>query len=359
MIQKILELFQGIDWLRVALTFGGMLGGLLLIFSVQVIVHRRWKKKWGRQAAQTRSHLYDLVRNRVFPLLYFGAVFLPVRSLSLPGIWGRLLDGLALVVILSSGTGILLSLMGGILGRKILRRSDESYQKVFRILNSVVRAVVWIVAILIFFDNLGVKISGLLAGLGIGGVAVALASQAILGDLFSYVTIFLDKPFEQGDFIIVGDFLGSVEKIGIKTTRLRSLSGEQIVMSNTDLTGSRIRNFKRMERRRVVFRIGVVHETTVRLLKEIPILMRRIVDGTPGAVFDRSHFESYGEFSLNFETVYYVLGNDYNKYMDIHQSVNLRIKEAFDRKGIRFAYPTRVVIGQKSRSRVSDRRKST
>lgn len=356
MIGKFLAYLQAFDWRQCVLTLGVALIVLLLLIMIQVLVRRLWRRKWSKHATETRRHLYELVRKRVFPLLYFGVVYLTVRSFSLPGIWGRLLDGLALLVFLSSGAGILLSLLGDIMGRKILRRRDENYRKLFRILNTVVRVVVWIVAALILFDNLGVKVSGLLAGLGIGGVAVALASQAILGDLFSYVTIFLDKPFEQGDFIIVGDFLGSVEKIGIKTTRLRSLSGEEIVMSNTDLTGSRIRNYKRMERRRVVFRLGVVYETPVRVLKEIPLLLRRIVEETPGTVFDRSHFESYGDFSLNFETVYYVLSNDYNRYMDIHQSVNLRVKETFERKRIEFAYPTRVVIGQNARPRRPGRR---
>ncbi|MCX7765301.1 MAG: mechanosensitive ion channel family protein, partial [Candidatus Sumerlaeia bacterium] len=180
-------------------------------------------------------------------------------------------------------------------------------------------------------------------GLGIGGVAVALAAQAILGDLFSYFAILFDRPFEVGDFIIIGDLSGTVEYIGLKTTRIRSINGEQVVIANTDLTNSRIRNYKRMERRRVVFRIGVRYETNLEQLKEIPVLIKNIISQIPEATFDRAHFFSYGDFSLVFEIVYFVNDRDYYKYMDIQQQINLKIKEEFARRQIKFAYPTQTV----------------
>jgi small-conductance mechanosensitive channel len=194
---------------------------------------------------------------------------------------------------------------------------------------SVIRVIFWTVAVLIILDNFGVKISTLIAGLGIGGVAIALATQAILKDLFSYFIIFFDRPFEIGDFIIVGDYIGVVDHIGIKTTRLLSLGGEQIVFSNTDLTDSRVRNYKRMAKRRVVFKLGVVYQATAQQLKEIPAIIEGIIKKIDDAIFDRAHFVSYGDFSLDFEIVYYVIGNDYNKYMNIQQEINLKIKEEF------------------------------
>jgi small-conductance mechanosensitive channel len=189
-----------------------------------------------------------------------------------------------------------------------------------------------------------VDITALVAGLGIGGVAVALALQNILGDLFASLSIVMDKPFVVGDFLMVGDFLGSVEKIGLKTTRLRSLSGEQLVFSNTDLLGSRIRNFGRMFERRVVFNIGVTYDTPRDRLQLIPGIVREAVEAEKGTRFDRSHFSKYGDFSLNFENVYYVLSADFNQHMDVQQAIFYAIHRRFEEEGIAFAYPTQTLI---------------
>ncbi|MFH1246058.1 MAG: mechanosensitive ion channel domain-containing protein, partial [Candidatus Omnitrophota bacterium] len=152
-----------------------------------------------------------------------------------------------------------------------------------------------------------------------------------------------DRPFEIGDFIIIEDFLGTIEHIGIKTTRIRSLSGEQVIFSNTDLTGSRVRNYKRMDKRRVVFKLGVTYQTSLKQLKSIPQIIEKIIKSIPDTLFDRAHFFAYGDSSLVFETVYYILSNDYNKYMDIQQMINLSIKENFDAEKIEFAYPTQTL----------------
>lgn len=202
----------------------------------------------------------------------------------------------------------------------------------------------WSVIVLLTLDNLGFDVTALVAGLGIGGVAVALAVQKILGDLFASLSIVLDKPFVIGDFIIVGEHLGTVEHIGLKTTRIRSLSGEQLIFSNSDLLGSRIRNFKRMYERRVVFTIGVVYQTPLEKLALIPSIIREIIESQKPVRFDRSHFKEYGAFSLNFETVYWVQNPDFNTYMDIHQAINLEIYRRFTREGIEFAYPTQTLF---------------
>jgi len=208
---------------------------------------------------------------------------------------------------------------------------------------TMVKILVWGLALVFFLDNLGFKVSSVVAGLGIGGVAVALAAQAVLGDLFSYIAIFFDRPFEIGDFIIVGDYLGGVEHIGIKTTRIRSLGGEQLVFSNSDLTNSRVRNYKRMEKRRVVFKLGVTYDTSSEKLQAIPGLIEQIVKQTPETIFDRAHFSEYGDFNLVIEAVYYVLSSDYNQYMDIQQAINLAIKKSFEKEAIEFAFPTQTV----------------
>jgi len=208
--------------------------------------------------------------------------------------------------------------------------------------------IIWVVGFVFLLDNLGFEISAVIAGLGIGGIAIALAAQAILGDLFSYFVIFFDRPFEIGDFVnLGGEFVGTIEYIGIKTTRIRSLSGEQIVASNTDLTNSRVRNFKRMERRRVVFKLGVIYQTTAEQLEEIPKIVREIIESKEDTVFDRGHFAAYGDFSLNFEFVYFIIGPDYVKYMDTQQKINMEIYRTFENKGIEFAYPTQTLFVSK------------
>jgi small-conductance mechanosensitive channel len=205
------------------------------------------------------------------------------------------------------------------------------------------KIVIWSVLVLVALDSMGINITTVVAGLGIGGVAVALAVQNILGDLFASLSIILDKPFVIGDFIILNEYLGVVEYIGLKTTRVRSLSGEQIVFSNSDLLNSRVRNYGRMFERRVPFTIGVTYDTPRDKLKRIPDIIRDAVDAQDKTRFDRSHFMKYGDFALQFETVYYVLSPDYNIYMDIQQSINLMIHEAFEREQISFAYPTQTL----------------
>ena len=206
------------------------------------------------------------------------------------------------------------------------------------------RIVLWSIALLVTLDNLGFNITTLMASLGIGGIAVALAVQNILGDVFSSVSIALDKPFVIGDFIVVDNYMGTVEYIGMKTTRLRSLGGEQVVFSNTELLKNRIRNFKRMQERRIAFEFGIAYETPVEEIERIPQLVRNIVtDDRFDTRFDRAHFKSYGDSALQFEVVYYVLNPDFNKYMDIQQEINLALLRAFRARGITFAYPTRTL----------------
>jgi small-conductance mechanosensitive channel len=206
------------------------------------------------------------------------------------------------------------------------------------------RMVIWTVVVLMVLDNLGIDVTALVAGLGIGGVAVALAVQNVLGDLLASLSIILDKPFVIGDFLIIGDYMGSVEYIGLKTTRVRSLSGEQLIFSNSDLLSSRIRNYGRMYERRVVFSIGVTYDTPRDSLRQIPGIIRKAVEAQDKTRFDRSHFMKYGDYALEFETVYYVKSPDYNIYMDIQQAIYLAIHEAFEQSRIEFAYPTQRLL---------------
>lgn len=206
------------------------------------------------------------------------------------------------------------------------------------------RIVLWSIAVLVTLDNLGFNITTLMASLGIGGIAVALAVQNVLGDVFSSVSIALDKPFVIGDFIVVDNYMGTVEYVGMKTTRLRSLGGEQIIFSNTELLKNRIRNYKRMQERRVAFEFGIAYETPIEEVERVPQFVRDIVASSGlDTRFDRAHFKTYGDSALQFEVVYYVLTPDYNEYMDIQQAINLALLKQFRARGISFAYPTRTL----------------
>ncbi len=206
------------------------------------------------------------------------------------------------------------------------------------------RIVVWCIITLMALDNIGIDVNALIAGMGIGGIAVALAAQNIIGDIFASISIVLDKPFVLGDFIIVGDYMGNIENIGLKTTRIRSLSGEQVVFNNNDLLQSRIRNYKRMFERRVVFTLGVVYQTPQEKMAKIPGIIKDIITSRTQARFDRAHFKTFGNFSLDFEVVYYVLSPEFNVYMDNHQAINLAVMERFAQEGISFAYPTQTLF---------------
>jgi len=234
---------------------------------------------------------------------------------------------------------------------KLKKRADEgdsSAKAMIIVLNSLGKFILWSLILLLILDNLGIKITTLVAGLGIGGIAVALAVQNVLGDLLASISIILDKPFEIDDFITVDNYAGTVEHIGIKTTRVRSLTGEQIVFPNNDLLKSRVRNYKRMKERRVAFQLGVVYQTPVEKLKKIPGMIKEIIDSVDMVRFGRAHFKSFGDFALIYEVVYYVLDRDYDLYMDAQQEINLKIAERFENEGIEFAYPTQTIFLEKS-----------
>ncbi|MDB6090936.1 MAG: Small-conductance mechanosensitive channel [Gammaproteobacteria bacterium] len=204
--------------------------------------------------------------------------------------------------------------------------------------------VIWAMVLLLALDNLGVEIKPLLAGLGIGGIAVALAVQTVLSDLLASMSIALDKPFAIGDFLTVDDFQGTVEHIGVKSTRLRSLSGEQIIMGNTDILKSRVRNFGRMRERRAAFKLGVSYDTDPKSLAAIPGVIRQIIETTPETRFDRCHFLTYGDTALQFEVVFFTTKPDFGAYADAQQQINLRIMERFQEMKVSFAAPTRAVV---------------
>ncbi len=204
------------------------------------------------------------------------------------------------------------------------------------------RVLAWAVLLLAMLANFGVNITAFVASLGIGGVAVALAVQNVLSDLFASLAIGLDKPFEVGDFIVFGDVAGTIERIGLKTTRIRSLSGEEIICGNTELLKNTLHNYKRMFERRIVFAFSVSYYTVPDKLAKVPAMVRAAVEGAGKTRFDRAHFKQFGASSLDFEVVYFVLSPDFNLYMDLQQDINLALMRAFEKEDIRFAIPASV-----------------
>ncbi len=211
------------------------------------------------------------------------------------------------------------------------------------IIGIMVRIVVWTMMLLSVLANLGVDITAMVASLGVGGIAIALAVQTLLSDVFASLSIGLDKPFEVGDFVVFGDVAGNIEHIGLKTTRIRALSGEQIVCSNTDLLRQTLHNYKRMNTRRIVFRFGITYNTPSDKVLEVSALVKRIIDGVENANFDRAHFLAFDDSQLTFEVVYIMQVSDYNAYMDAQQAINLKLLDGIREMGVQFAFPTRSV----------------
>jgi len=319
--------------------------GLIFIKIFRKTILKRLKK-WAKETETTIDDFIvnSIIEKTAIPLLYFGVFYFSLNLLKLTPSLKKIINAFAIALLTFFSARLIIEVLSYTFKIYWIKQGKkEALEKSLRGILRIAKVLVWGLAIVFFLDNLGFKVSTVLAGLGIGGVAVALAAQAILKDLFSYFSIIFDRPFEVGDFIIVDDFLGTVEYIGIKTTRIRSLGGEQLVFSNTDLTDSRVRNYKRMEKRRVVFQFGVTYDTPVEKLKKIPKIVEEIIKSVKDTIFDRAHFFSYGDFSLIFEVVYYVLGSDYNKYMDIQQEINLKLKEEFEKERIEFAFPTQTL----------------
>ncbi len=323
--------------------------GIIVIGSIAVRVLRKIVltrlEKW---AAGTENKADDFVVKSTerfgIPALQYFVIYSGVSYLTLTPKAQNVLSIATSVVI----TYLMIRLISTTLLHLLqnyIRGQERGEEKVKQLggLMILVNVIIWILGVVFLMDNLGHDVTALIAGLGIGGIAIALAAQNILGDLFNYFVIFFDRPFEVGDFIIVDDKMGTIEYIGLKTTRIRALSGEQLVIGNANLTASRIHNYKRLARRRAVFLLDVEYGTPLEKLNEIPALIRSIVEQQELTTFDRSHFKTYAASSLQFETVYFINNPEMNTFMDIQQAINLAIYDAFTQRGINFAFPSQSV----------------
>ena len=352
------------NWLSIVLWKNEMKSYLLATAATLGVIVALWLLRrvmvnyFTRRARESDHDGYDfmlaMAERTLFPLLLIVSFYAGMSFLIIPtGVTSWVASGAIAAVILQAAIWANALVTFGLNRyQKQYRQSDPARMTTVRAVSLTARLLLVVIAAILILDNLpGVEITALVASLGIGGIAIALAVQSILSDLFASLSIILDKPFVLGDFIIVDSYMGTVEYIGLKTTRIRSLSGEQLVFANSDLLQSRIRNYKRMAERRVVFSIGVTYQTSHAHLKSIPGWIEDIITDLDLTRFDRAHFQGFGDYALKFEIVYYVLDPDYNRYMDIQQAINLAIYQKFEEEKIDFAYPTQT-INLSGRSRI-------
>ncbi len=321
----------------------------LFVFKIfQFIILRRLSILAEKTKTDIDDTLIKIVKSLRPPFYSFIAFYFAVQFLTLGSTLGEVLDSLLVIWVVYQVIIAAQILIEYVFVKALKNEEDKSAQGAFGVIKNVIGVVLWMLGLLVILSNMGVNITSVIAGLGIGGIAIAFAFQNILEDLFSSFAILFDKPFKVGDFIIVGEHKGVVQKMGIKTTRLKSLGGEEIVISNKELTSARLQNFKKMEERRIGFTFGVTYETPTEKLKTIQGTVKDIIDSIENARFDRSHFTQFDDSALTFETVYYVTTSDYAVYRNIQQEINLRIKESFEKDSIDMAYPTQTIYLNKS-----------
>lgn len=320
-------------------------GGIVFLWICKKAL-KKYALRSLKKLVQKTSHSYDdlvfvSVERFIAPLLYSLLNLQLVRQLSLSIPVEQALATAQLLVIVYYSIRLINYLLYELLHLSMVRKGeDENRVRQLNGILLIVKALFWIVGFLFILENKGYDVKTFIAGLGVGGIAIALAAQNILGDIFNYFVIFFDKPFEIGDFVIFDGNMGTIKSIGIKTTRIASLSGQELVVSNSILGSQIISNYKRMPRRRVVSQIRIEYSTAVDKIKKVPELLREIIERDSDVGFDRAHLLQFGQFAVEYEIVYYIPGSDYNVYMDKHQRISFDILDAFNKEGIKFALPT-------------------
>lgn len=324
----------------------------VVVFGLAVVIFRIIKyeilKRLRKVADRTQAEVDDLLVKVVdkigWPFYVFFAIATALNFIQVPNVVNVFFTyATPIVVVFLIVRSIQQFVDYGI--RKLAKeKQQETETSVVNVLGRILRGALWAIAFVYIISLFGYDITTVVASFGVLGIVLAFGLQHILGDIFASFSIFFDKPFEVGDFIIVGDNLGVVKKVGIKSTRVQSLWGQEVVIPNKELTSTRINNYKKMERRRVQFNFGVVYDTPSEKLEKILKITEEIVDKIELAELDRIHFKEYGDYSLNFEVVYYINSPDYNLYMDIQQEINFALKKQFEKERITFAYPTQTVL---------------
>jgi small-conductance mechanosensitive channel len=283
-------------------------------------------------------------RPQLFFLLSF---YFALQYLTISGIPEKILSALVVLYIVYQLVIITGILVEDVLFKHFAKEKDPTTKSALRLISNLARGLMWVFGFLFILSNFGIDVTALMAGAGIAGIAIAFALQGVLGDLFSAFSLYFDKPFKVGNFIVTGDTAGTVQHIGLKSTRIKALSGEMIVLSNKELSATKIQNFKEMQERRIVFSFGVLYHTNIETLENIPKKIEKIISSLPQTRFDRAHFKAFGASSLDFEVVYFILSSDYGLYMDIQEKINLSLMKAFRENGVSFAYPTQTIYLEK------------
>jgi small-conductance mechanosensitive channel len=332
----------------------------VIIFVLSVVVgwtiYLTFRKYFSRWAKRTKTKIDDeILRNIKAPVLILATLFglyYALNSLSFLKSYSQILEIIFTVAQILVVTFIITRIINIIVNwfAERARREKKVSKHILFVLKQAIKAAVYIFAFLAILAAFNVDLSGVVVGLGVGGIAIALALQNVLSDVFSAFSIYFDRPFEVGDFIVVGDYAGTVKKIGIKSTRLQLLQGEELVISNRELTTTSLRNFRKLKKRRVLFMLSVAADTPVEKLKKIPGLIQKIIENIESAEFDRAHFTEFGDFTLNFQIVYYMKTSDYNEYLNAQQRINLEIIEAFEKEGIVMPFPTQTIFMRKPSS---------
>jgi len=327
----------------------------LVVFSLLKFFKLRILSNLHELAKKTKNDFDDLIIEVIqavgYPFYLFVSLGIAIQFIEQPPWLSSVVSTFALIVVVYVAVKAVQQIIEYIFEKGIKRRLEEDPRfdpSVIRLLLSFAKGTVWAVAILLLLQNLGYNITALIAGLGIGGLAIAFALQSVLGDIFASFSIYLDRPFETGHFIIVDDISGTVKHIGIKSTRIEATTGEEIIVANKDLTDSRVKNYGRVEVRRNKFMFGVTYQTSLEQLKKIPDIVKEIIDNIELTELNRVHFKEFGDFSLNFEVMYSVDSPDYTLFLDIQQEFNLALKERFEKEGIEFAYPTQTIFVEKN-----------
>lgn len=312
----------------------------------------RYFTAWAKKTKTTLDDaILPNIKQIAVVLIILSGFYYALSSLpSLAPYYGQLSAVFSVLVVIASAfviTKIVNAATDWYVARNIERKIQGKSDHILFILKKIIQVIVYIAALFIILGVLGIDLSGLAVGLGVGSIVIAFALQSILGDIFSAFSIYFDRPVQVGDFIVVGDYSGTVMNIGIKSTRIKLLHGEELVIPNKELTSTAVRNFRKLEKRRIEFVIGVVYSTSSAKLKKIPQIITEILSKIDLVALDRVHFTDFGDYSLKFTTVYYVKTGDYVKYKDVQQTINFAIREEFEKEGIEIAFPTQTIYVQK------------
>ncbi len=353
-MDKIIEALKAIEFwsntgYEYVLALAIFIGTILVLKIFQSVILSKLKKLSEKTETEFDDILIEIFRKIRPPFYFFVALYLGIKALTFPAMVHKVISVLFLLVIVYEVIHALERLVDYSAKKYMEKSADKETisQSMMRALKIIVKIVLWAVGIVLILGNLGFDVTALIAGLGIGGIAIALALQNILEDIFSSFSIYIDKPFKIGDFIQVGSDSGTVEKIGLKTSRLRTMNGEELVISNRELTNARVQNFRKMQKRRDSFELGVTYDTSSAKLESIPKIIEDIITKHKDLEFVRCKFQNFGDSALIFKIVYEVKSKEFDVFAEAKQQINLDIYKKFNEESIEFAYPTQTVFVNK------------